>query len=613
MHTPAGAQARDTLRTRADSLRADSVARARLRADSIALARRDSLVSDSLMREDLEIIAQQAKRADSIKAPITRAESPVLTEHPGVLHWTREQIGSAGALTLGDLLEAIPGFTVFRSGWIGSPEQGAFLGDFRTVRVFYDGLEMDPLDPRAGGVPDLSFIQLWQLEDVRIERGATELRVYLRSWNVRSVTPSTRVDIGTGDLSTNAYRGYFGRRFSRGEVLQLGAYQYSTRDPRTIGDADQLSLFGRAGWAARGFSVDASFLRTRRERTEQLRAIERDNLPALDATLTNAYLRAGWVDTTRGMWAQLMAGSQALRQGRLIDSTAGTDTAAVDSSEIRLSRPQYLAAVGWSRRSLSLSATTRVRNINGTSFISPMLRGSWETSRLVLSGTAERRDEVELTRVEGSARLEPLPWIALSGAASRTSFDDKTLSGKPLAYRGEVAVRFRRMWAGVGYLSRDPVRLAAPVVFDTGFRAVGDSASATGTFVTARGKFWKDIGVDLAATKWGAERGFRPTYQARTRFYIDTSWPSRFPSGNLNILFAVTHDYRTQVPFLLDDGVILRSNQYRTLGMQLEIRLLQATLSYQFRNVLNEAYEQVPGFLAPRPVQFYGVRWNFFN
>ncbi|MCC6319474.1 MAG: hypothetical protein IT361_17520 [Gemmatimonadaceae bacterium] len=619
LHTPVAAQGRDTVRTRADSLRADSLARARLRADSLARARADSLRSDSLMREDLAIIAEQRKRADSIKAPLAAAESPVLTEHPGVLSWNREQLGASGAMTLGDLLEGIPGLTVFRTGWIGSPEQAAYLGDFGTVRVFYDGLEAPALDPRNGGTHDLSLIQLWQLEDVRIERGATELRIHLRTWSVRNVTPATRVDIGTGDLSTNAYRGYFGRRFAHGEVLQLGAYQYSTRDPRSIGEADNLSLFGRVGWAIRGFSIDGSFLRTRRERTEQPRTTEsgRANLPPIDVTGTDAYARVAWQDTTKKLWAQVMAASFAHRQSSRLDASepgvgAPSDTT-TDSTAFRTSRPQYVAAVGWSRRALSLSATTRIERNGGDTFVSPMLRGAWDTRRLALTGTAERRDAAELTRLEGSARLEPLSWFALSGAASRTRFDDRTISGQPQSYRGEVALRFRRMWAGIGFLSRDPARLIAPVVFDTGFRPVGDSTAATATFVTARGKFWKDVGVDFAATKWGAERAFRPAYQVHTRLFVDTSWPSRFPSGNLNILFALTHDYRTQVPFVVDDGDVVRSTQYRTIGLQLEIRLLQATVSYQFRNVMNAQYEQVPGFLAPRPVQFYGVRWNFFN
>ena len=620
LHTPLAAQQRDTLRTKADSVRADSILRARVQADSVQKARADSLKSDSLYREDLAIIAQQKRRADSIKAPLTAAESPVLTEHPGVLSWDREQLGATGALTLGDLLESVPGLTVFRTGWIGSPEQGAYLGDFAGLRIFYDGIELDALDRRNGGIHDLSFIQLWPLEDVRIERGAFELRVYLRSWRVRSTTPSTRVDIGTGDLQTNGYRGYFGRRFGHGQVLQVGAHQYTTRDPRGVGDADQLSLFGRVGWAARGFSVDGSFLRTRRQRTEQGRteASGRDNLTPLDATFTDTYVRAGYTDTSRGWWLQLTAAGQAHRQSaRLTESSTGTGSGAskdttTDSTAFTTQRPQYLAALGWSRRAISVSATARVREIVGAQHISTMLRGAWDTRLLTVSGTAERRDEFGLLRLEGSARLQPLSFVALTGAVSRSRYDDSTITGQPLAFRGEGALRLSRMWVGVGMLSRDPARLAAPVVFDTGFRSVGDS-SATGLFVTAHGKFWKDVGLDLSAMKWSAERGFRPAYQTRSRLYVDTSWPSRFPSGNLNILFAVTHEYRTQVPFVLDKGAVLQSSQYRTIGLQLEIRLLQATLSYQFRNILNEIYAQVPGFITPRPTQFYGVRWNFFN
>lgn len=609
--TAVGAQQRDTTKARLDSLKADS-ARVRARADSITRARADSLKSDSLRREDLAIIAEQRKRGDSIKAPLAKPESPTLTEHPGVFVWDRERLGASGALTLGDLLETVPGLTVFRTGWIGSPEQASYLGDFSNVRVFYDGIELDPSQPSSGGIHDLGAIQLWPLEEVRIERGAVEVRMYLSTWRVRSVTPATRVDIGTGDLSTNGYRGYFGRRYARGEALQLGAYQFSSRDPRGIGDADMLSIFGRVGFARRGLSIDASLLQTRREHTSQPRskASGRDSLSALDATLGELYARVAYADTARGWWTQLVASRQRDRYGALADSARVDTTKNAADTTVRL--PQYVAAFGWQRGPLALSATARVRQARGQRSTATMLRGSWQSRWLAVSGTAERRGDRELSRVEGSARLTPFPWIAVSGAISRTSFDDTTFIGKPLAYRGEAALRVSRMWIGAGFLSRDPARLIAPVLFDTGFRSTGDSAAPTALFATIRGKFWKDVGFDVAATKWNAERAYRPTYQARTKLYIDTSWPSRFPSGNLNILFAVTHDYRTQVPFPIDRA-ILRSRQYRSIGAQLEIRLLQATISYQFRNVLNEIYDQVPGYFTPRPTQFYGVRWNFFN
>ncbi len=616
------AQVRDTLRTRADSLRADSLradSLRRARTDSLAKARQDSIRSDSLMKEDLETIRRQQIRADSIKVPTPAAEMPRLTEHPGVLRWNREQLGASGALTLGDLLEGVPGMTVFRTGWLASPEQAAFLGDFGAVRIFQDGIELEALDRRTGGIHDLSVIPIWPLEEVRIERGAIETRVYLQTWRVQNTTPSTRVDVGNGDLQTNAYRGYFGRRFTHGEVLQAGGQQFSTRDPRGVGDGDQLSLFARAGWAKGRWGFDATWLRTRSERERQARDtdFQGDDLTPIDLTNSDVVGRIAYNDRSRGLWAQVIAASLAHRQSAIVSSgnnvtgTPATDTT-TDSTAFKASSRQYVAAVGWERDNYQLSATVRSREIGDRQYVLPMFRGGVSLGGLALVGVVEHRDELDAWRMEGSARHAPFARLALSGAVARTMYESESRPGVT-AFRGEAAWRLGRdLWVGGGMVRRDGVTLPAPVLFDTAFRATVDSA-ATGYFVTARGKFWKDVGADVVAMRWGTERGFRPRYQTRSRVYIDTDWRSRFPSGNLNILFAVTHDYRTQVPFRLGDDEVVRSSQYRLIGFLLEIKLLQATLSYQFRNVINEQYSQIPGFLNARATQFYGVRWNFFN
>ena len=52
---------------------------------------------------------------------------------------------------------------------------------------------------------------------------------------------------------------------------------------------------------------------------------------------------------------------------------------------------------------------------------------------------------------------------------------------------------------------------------------------------------------------------------------------------------------------------------FRALAFRLEIRIQTAVVSYQFRNLLQEKYAQVPGFFMPRQTQFYGVRWEFWN
>ena len=52
---------------------------------------------------------------------------------------------------------------------------------------------------------------------------------------------------------------------------------------------------------------------------------------------------------------------------------------------------------------------------------------------------------------------------------------------------------------------------------------------------------------------------------------------------------------------------------YRTTSSLLEIRILSAVVSWQFRNFLGERYTQVPDFAAPRETSIYGVRWEFWN
>ena len=46
---------------------------------------------------------------------------------------------------------------------------------------------------------------------------------------------------------------------------------------------------------------------------------------------------------------------------------------------------------------------------------------------------------------------------------------------------------------------------------------------------------------------------------------------------------------------------------------ELELRLLTATITFQYRNFLGAEYQQVPGFDMPNITSFYGIRWNFIN
>jgi hypothetical protein len=41
--------------------------------------------------------------------------------------------------------------------------------------------------------------------------------------------------------------------------------------------------------------------------------------------------------------------------------------------------------------------------------------------------------------------------------------------------------------------------------------------------------------------------------------------------------------------------------------------VLSATVSWQFRNMLGERYSEIGGFIMPRQMNYYGVRWSFVD
>jgi hypothetical protein len=151
---------------------------------------------DSIARVEAARLARLRALADTIKAPIARAEVPPSLAIGQRYSWDRNGLPATGALTLGELIDRVPGVTSFRAGWIAAPEMAAVNGRFRRVRIFLDGIELDPLNSRLRGQHDLSLIDLFQLEDATIEPGADEVRVHLRNWRVQSTTPTTRVQTG---------------------------------------------------------------------------------------------------------------------------------------------------------------------------------------------------------------------------------------------------------------------------------------------------------------------------------------------------------------------------------------------------------------------------------
>ena len=623
MQTTAQAQQRDTSRTRADTLRGrtDTLSAARdtaAKRDTTADLRvpippgADSLLQrDSLQRRDAARQAVPVVARDTIMDPLASAEAPVLADPQGSLIWDRNDIFSTGALTVQDLLDRVPGITGFRSSWIAQPMVSSFLGDPGRVRVFLDGLELTELDPRMRGMWDLSQLPLWALDDIRIERSPGEIRIHMRSWRVVRTTPFTRTDIYTGDQATNLYRGLFGRRYRHGEVLQAAGQQFGTTPGRNAESSDQLGAMGRAGWAAGGWSADVFFLRMDRNRGLVLAEPGTDSVTGTESTRTDAYVRLGWGSTEGdGPWVQALANATRYAFGGQSTGTGPTSTSTVDTARFR---SQYVLSAGDGRGPWRASVTQRLVVGANRSVATPALRASFNKSWLTVSAFGEGRSLDSTRRADVSAVLRPLSWIYLAGAAGTERhllLGDSTEA--PLFTRAEAGVRLRDVWFSGGIMRRGVAALDAPVIFRAETPAVVDSG-ALGYFAGIRGRLWKALYADIQGIRWSDTAAYyRPRYQARSELYVSTSLLDRFPTGNFHFLASAAHEYRSAT-WWPDEAGPVRVQGYRTLSTLIQVRIVNAEIFWNFRNLLGERYSQIPGYAQPRLTNMYGVRWHFWN
>lgn len=553
--------------------------------------------------------------ADTIKAAFGRGVGPRTADVGPQFSWNRAELFASGALTVADLLERVPWATSFRSGWLASPKFVAVNGDLGRVKIFYDGIELDNIDPRSGSMLDLNTVQLYTLENVSIERFANELRVHLRSWRADRTDPFTRVDIFTGDENTNAYRGYYGKRFDNGAGLQLAGQQYNTRSVRLGGGGDALSFMIRTGIAKENWSLDAFELRTNASRVLQPTFGNGLSLPPFQGVYDLGYVRAGLGNVNGGPWLQLIASTMRLAESspkRNAAEAAGLLILA-DTSDTTTSRNQFVVAGGYFRGPVKFSATDRIRAFDSNVYHTPSVRLEFGNTIGLVELFGERSFQTKTTRGDAILQLTPVPLFSVTGSVSTGVPDSTPIGGAPkfLAARIEAGVRLFGPWLIGGFITRDTALLKPPTVFDTAYvvRSIG---RRNGLYAGLRGKLYKDINVDVQGTMWDSAGFYQPRYQLRSDINLTTNWLSRFPSGNLGLKMGVTHDYRTAVSFPVSGGV-RQTNASGILSVLVEIRILRGVITYQGRNIIGNQYQIVPDLFMPRAISFYGLRWEFWN
>lgn len=579
---------------------------------------RDSTARDTSDRKVLP--GYRPARPDSIQARIGRGDVLPSIEIGESYTFDRDALFRSGALTLGDLLDRLPGISAFRTGWLASPQTVAYGGDFSRTRLFVDGVEWDDLQARNGAAPDVHSFPISVLERLTLVRTASELRVDLRTWEYNLTDPYTRIDVLTGDLNTNLYRVFYGKRFYNGAGFQLAGQQYGVTDTRYGGGGDQFTVLGRYGVARRLWSLDATAIRTNNTRTITRRFDGGQFLPGYRSANTLAYLRAAIGQEGSGPFLQLLASTQILKENssHLTAAAAVPYAVVADTADTLASSTQYVATAGFDRYGGRIRLVERYRRRLGRGYNSPSATFDLTTGPLAVNALAERDEYAGLTRLEAGGRLMPLPFVAVLGyIGTRTAFGDpapehiRQPSSRSARLEGGLRLYSGGPWVTAGVVTRDTALLIPPAVFDSAFVAV-PVGRQTGTTATLRGPLAYGFSVDLTGVRWQHPGPYTPEYQAHGELRYFTQWLSRFPSGDFSFLVQPMLDYRTAVlfPELSFDRVTGPSKAYSVL---VELRILRAVLTYQRRNLTALNYQQVPGFFLPRPLNVYGVRWYFFD
>lgn len=580
----------------ADSVRIDTVAR-----DTVP---RDSLAADSIPK-------------DTIKAPIAvapRGATPEVSGRRTV--WDRDAIFASGAVTLPELLDQVPGVSVAHAGFMAAVSATSWYGAPGRVRVFLDGVELDAIDPREGGVRDLGVIQLWSLEEVAVERAAGELRVHLRSWRVERTTASTRTDITTGSENTNLYRGFFGKRMDNGGVLQLAAQQYSTTSTRTRGDGDALGAFGRVGVARGRLTIDAVANRYSRTRTPTIRNLltgtpDPNGIAGFRGRDVSAYVRAAWGSPDQdGLWFQAVAATLQHIEDTDGDDESGTPDTDVDTA---VSQAQYVGSLGFTRWGAQLALTGRLRVQGGEERFAPSARLAWGSRFLSVNAYAEELGPDTTSRQDVSFLVTPFEWLHLGASHSVHTPDDETWAGPArTTSRAEAGVRIARRWITAGVIRQSERQLQGMPVFDPAFGRVL-AAEATGGEAGIAGPVWGPFSFSWRGIRWDTPEYYRPDVESRAEISVASSFLERFPKGNFHLSASLVHEYRGGIEFPTSGGATGRVEGAGVLSSLLDIRIGTAHLFWYNGNFNGKVYETVPGFLMPRMVQLYGVRWAFWN
>lgn len=572
-----------------------------------------------------------AQRRDTIPLPDSlspdsfRPQLPPLGAPPGPLPqagrivFGHDELWFSGAITLGELLQHVPGVFLVRAGWFGRPEVVHYAGQgASSIEVYQDGYALDPLGQDSTGL-DLSEINLGLVQRVEVEVLPSVVRVYLYSDDQTVRKPRTETSFATGDAGTNSYRIRYLNRWKSGTGMDLGVnFLGGSGVVNSPGRSSDLTLWAKGSWMPSdrygvqyqltSVSIDRDSVKLGSADSPFLTAV-----PSRRVHRTDMFLRGFIASRGDGM---------GLRLDAIAGGSSYTDTAAA----LNRQEMQGSMILGYRAERWSSELTTRVRDTDTP--LEVELRGAVSPAPLLtVSGYAISRSHLggrHSTEAAVQAEVRPFAAVALHGA-----FRARNAVGAPMLVT-DTAQKVQDVTAGISLTTR-------PLDLDVSFGRHGVYAPpVVGTFgpvVPAYPGFAvKTATVSIAyrptayitVSGWYREPLVRGTAELLTSAYEPPHhsriWAT-FRSRLLPVLRRGAFDFTAEagmegwgrgawgdssgVPMLLKGATVI---DYRV-----ELRLLNAALFWTIRNARGERYQILPGLPMPVGGQSYGVRWEFTN
>jgi hypothetical protein len=522
-------------------------------------------------------------------------------------------IRASGVMSLGELLEHVPGVFLVRAGWFGHPEAVAYAGQgSAALELYWDGFAIDPLGQDSAGF-DLGRFDLGSLKRVEVEVLPTVLRISMIS-DVRGARRAhTEASFGTGDASTNGYRLRYMNRWKGGGGLGVGATAFSTAGPRTSSaGVNQLNLAARGTWAPSersGIELQLNGYTFERDRLAPggFGATSAPFAP-VSVRRTDMFVRAFAASHEDGMGFRLDA---QLGSTSYYDSTLRRDTLVTQAMFDASYRARTWSAEGW----------MRVRDSR-----TPLETGSriaWSPLRtLTVTGFSRVRTLLGgggTTELAGGADFRPASFLQFHGDVRWRHLDDS-------AYVASDTAQQVRDWSAGVSLSSERVSLDASIghsgAYDVpsfgafrgqlpGIVAVGSRVTTVSYQVrpyrwfTVSG-WWRDPGTDSVP--------FEPRNHAVTRFTFRSAFLPKFRRNVFDMMAQVEiESWGRGIAGRDSSGNLVRLGGYTVWNYHFQFKLVGAVIYWTMRNALFKRYTLIPGYELPRGTSRFGIRWEFTN